>query len=103
MLKLKKKDIVIVTKGKDRGKKGEIKEVFSKENRVTVVGVNIVSKHRRATKDKPGGIQKVEAPISISNVRLVCPKCNKITRPRFDKMETGEKVRVCRKCNEIII
>lgn len=103
MLKLKKKDIVVVIRGRDKGKKGEIKEVFPEKSRVTVVGVNIVSKHQRPTRDKPGGIQKLESPLSVSNVRLICPKCGKRVRPKLDKMATGEKIRICRKCGEMII
>ena len=59
--------------GKDKGKKGEVKEVNKEAKSVTVMGVNIVCKHKKSTKDKPGGIHKVEAPIDVSNVRLVAP------------------------------
>lgn len=103
MVKLKKKDLVMVMAGKDRGKKGEIKEVLPQDNRVIVVGINIVSKHKRPTKDKPGGINKLEAPIHISNVQLVCPKCSKPVKTKVSKTQAGDKMRACRKCGEVIL
>ena len=102
MLKLKKKDMVIVLAGKDKGKKGEIKEVMPAERKVVVVGVNIVSKHKKTTKAKPGGIHKVEAPMDISNVQLVCPKCGKPARVKI-AVQGGEKLRACKKCGEAIV
>ena len=102
MLKLKKKDTVIVLAGKEKGKKGEIKEINPADNSVTVMGLNIVSKHKKTSKGNPGGIHKLEAPLDISNVKLVCPKCGK---PAGVKMvvQGGEKLRVCKKCGEVII
>jgi large subunit ribosomal protein L24 len=102
MLKLKKKDTVIVIAGRDKGKKGEIKEVMPEARKVVVMGINIVSKHKKTTKEKPGGIHKMEAPMSISNVQLVCPKCAKPVRVKIS-VQGGEKMRVCKKCNEAII
>ncbi len=102
MVNLKKKDKVVVISGKDKGKKGEVREVFPDENRVVVTGVNIISKHEKPKKDKPGGIVKKEAPIHISNVMLVCSKCGKPSRVGI-KIEGGERVRICKKCGEIII
>ena len=102
MLKLKKKDTVIVIAGKDKGKKGEIKEFMPADHKVVVMGVNIVSKHKKTTKEKPGGIHKVEAPMDISNVQLVCPKCGKPARVKVT-VQGGEKVRACKKCGEAIV
>ena len=102
MLKLKKKDMVLVITGKDKGKKGEIKEIRPGDRKVTVMGINIVSKHKKTTKDKPGGIHKVEAPMDISNVQLVCPKCGKPARVKV-AVQGGEKLRACKKCGEVII
>jgi len=101
-MKLKKKDTVVVIAGKDKGKKGEIKEIDNAAHKVTVVGVNIVSKHKKSTKEKPGGIHKVEAPLDASNVRLVCPKCGK---PAVVKIvfQGDSKHRACKKCGELII
>ena len=103
MIRFKKKDMVMVIKGKDRGKKGEIKEVLPQDDRVIVMGINIVSKHKRSTKDKPGGIHKLEAPLHISNVQLMCPKCAKPVKTKVAKMQSGDKMRACRKCGEVIL
>ncbi len=103
MLRLKKKDMVMVMAGKDKGKKGEIKEIHPESERVVVMGVNIVSKHKRATKEKPGGIHKLEASIHISNVQLICPKCAKPVKTKVSTAPSGDKMRACRKCGEVIL
>ncbi|MBI4803474.1 MAG: 50S ribosomal protein L24 [Elusimicrobia bacterium] len=103
MIRLKKKDMVMVIAGKDKGKKGEIKEVLPQDDRVIVMGINIVFKHKRSTKDKPGGIHKLEAPMHISNVQLICPKCAKPVKIKVAKIQSGEKLRACRKCGEAIL
>ncbi len=104
MLKLKKKDTVIILVGKDRGKKGEIKEIIrgDKSPRVVVMGANIVSKHKKTTKDKPGGIHKVEASMDISNVKLICPKCGKPASVKISITPAAGKMRACKKCGEVI-
>jgi len=102
MLKLKKKDTVLVIAGRDKGKKGEIKEVRPETHKVVVMGVNIVSKHKKTTKDKPGGIHKIEAAMDISNVKLVCPKCGKPARVKV-VFQGEEKLRACKECGEVII
>jgi len=103
MIRLKKKDMVMVMAGKDRGKKGEIKEIHPEDERVVIMGVNIVSKHKRTTKEKPGGIHKLEAPVHISNVRLICPKCAKPVKTKVSVSPSGDKMRACRKCGEVIL
>lgn len=102
MLKLKKTDTVVILTGRDKGKKGEIKEITPSTGKVVVMGINIVHKHKKTTKDKPGGIHKVEAPMDISNVQLVCPKCGKPARVKV-AVQGGEKLRACKKCGEVII
>lgn len=103
MSAIKKKDKVIVLAGKDKGKIGEVREIIKEKNRVIVTGINIVSKHQKPNKNNPGGIIKMEAPIHISNVKLICPKCDKPTKVRNRILESGDKVRVCKKCGEIIV
>ncbi|MBR3654523.1 MAG: 50S ribosomal protein L24 [Elusimicrobia bacterium] len=103
MLNIKKKDKVVVLAGKDKGKEGEVLKVYEETNKVVVSKVNFVKRHTKPTQRDPGGIKEKESPISISNVMLVCPKCNKPNRPKFDKLSDGKKVRVCRKCGEIIV
>lgn len=102
MLNIKKKDKVVVISGRDKGKKGEVREVLSDKSKVIVTGVNVVSKHEKPRKDKPGGIVKTEAPIHVSKVMLICSKCEKPTRIGM-KTEGDQKLRTCKKCGEIII
>ncbi len=98
-MNIKKKDTVLILTGKDNGKRGEVRSVTA--GTVLVSGVNMVTKHAKATGSKPGGIQKKEMPVHISNVALVCPKCDKAGSPKAGKLQ-GEKTRICRKCGETI-
>ena len=101
-------DQVIVITGKDKGKKGKITAAFPKLGRVTVEGVNVVTKHQKARNAmQPGGIIKKELPIDASNVMLVCPKCGKparvshmVTTVTNEAGKVQRKmIRVCKKCN----
>ena len=104
---VKTKDTVIVISGKDKGKKGKITAAFPKLNRVTVEGVNVVTKHQKARNaQQPGGIIHKDMPIDASNVMLVCPKCGRPTRVSH-KVERGtddngkatrSMIRICKKC-----
>ena len=81
MRKIKKGDTVEVITGKDKGKRGKVLKVQPKTNRVIVEGVNILHRHLRASQEMPqGGIVKMEGPIHISNVQLVCPRCDQKAR-----------------------
>lgn len=100
---VKKGDTVMVTTGKDAGKKGKILRVLPRENRVVVEGVNKVKKHQKPSRSLPqGGILKIEAPLNASNVMLICNRCNTPTRVGKKVMENDEKVRTCKKCGETI-
>ena len=102
-MKIRKNDTVLVTAGKDRGKRGKVRFAYPKKNRVLVEGINFIKKHSRARGQvKQAGIIDLEAPINVSNVMLLCEKCNHPTRVGFTALEDGKKVRVCRKCNEVI-
>jgi len=107
-MKIKKNDKIQIVKGKDAGKSGKVLQVFIKENRVSVEGLNLLVKHLRPRKQGEKG-QKIEFPAAInaSNVMLVCPKCSKPTRVGYKIIETGDnkkkkKTRYCRKCNQAI-
>ena len=104
--KIKKGDTVVVLRGKEKGKTGEVIKVLREKNRVVVKGVNFVKKHVKEIPNvREGGIYEVEAPIHISNVMLVCPKCGKPTRVGFRIVQEGDvfrKYRYCKKCNENI-
>lgn len=100
---IKKGDTVFVITGKDSGKKGKVLRANPKDNRVIIEGINKVKRHQKASRKIPqGGIINMEAPIQVSNVMLLCDKCNKPSRVSKKVLENGEKVRTCKKCNEII-
>jgi large subunit ribosomal protein L24 len=105
-VKIKKGDIVVVMRGREKGKTGEVIKVLRDRNRVVVKNVNFVKKHVKAIPGvREGGIYEFEAPIHISNVMLVCPKCGKPTRVGFRVVQEGDvlrKYRFCKKCNENI-
>ena len=95
-------DTVKVISGKDKGKEGKILRAVPEKERVVVEKVNLVKKAMRPTQANPqGGIATMEAPIAVSNVMLVCPKCNKPSRVNH-KRENGKMVRVCKKCGKDI-
>lgn len=103
MIKIKKGDLVKIMVGKDSGKTGKVMQVLPEDKQVVVEGLNILKKHIKPTKRGEKG-QRLEfsAPLAISKVQLVCPKCNKITRVGFKVLTDGKKQRICRKCKEIL-
>jgi large subunit ribosomal protein L24 len=102
-LGIRKDDTVLVTTGKEKGKRGRVLAVMPAKNRVLVERVNLIKKHQRPSKQyQQGGIIEKEAPVNLSNVMLVCPKCDKPMRFGNKVLETGKKVRVCKKCKEVI-
>lgn len=101
-LKLKKGDQVVVITGKDKGKKGEITKVIPAESRVVVSGINMMTKHKKPTQFSQGGLEKIEAPIHISNVALADPKSGQATRVGLATLKDGKKVRIARKSGETI-
>jgi len=103
MNKIRKGDIVQVTKGKDKGKKGKVINVFSATKRALVEGINLAKKHKRQTRqDQQGGIVSIEMPIAVANIMLVCKNCNRPSRIGFIISQDGAKSRVCRACKEAI-
>lgn len=103
MRKIRKDDTVEVVSGKDRGKRGKVLKVQPKDNRVIVEGINILHRHMKPTQDMPqGGIVENEGPIHISNVQLICPRCDEKVRPEIGVKDDGTKVRICKKCGKDI-
>ncbi len=97
-MKIKKDDKVVVLAGKDKGKQGKVLIADPMGGKVVVEGVNVATKHQKPQgQNKEGGIIKIETPIYVSKVQLVCPKCGKGTRVGY-KLADGKKVRVCKKC-----
>jgi large subunit ribosomal protein L24 len=102
-MKIRKNDTVQVMAGKDKGKRGKVRFAHPKKNRVIVEGINFIKKHSRARGQvRQAGIIDLEAPVNVSNVMLFCGKCNRPTRVGFTFLEDGRKVRLCRKCKEVI-
>ncbi|HWA02522.1 MAG TPA: 50S ribosomal protein L24 [Rhizomicrobium sp.] len=100
--KIRKGDRVVVTTGRDKGKKGEVIKVFPKEDRALVSGVNMVKRHQRQTQRLQGGIVNKESPVHLSNIAHVDPKTGEPTRVGFKILGDGRKVRFARKSGEVI-
>ena len=102
-LRIKKNDTVFITTGKEKGKSGRVLSFSSSKDRVLIEKINIVKKHMKPTrKYTQGGIIEREATVHVSNVMLVCPKCNKPTKIRTTFLQDDRKMRMCRKCKEVI-
>jgi large subunit ribosomal protein L24 len=101
---IRRNDTVLVTVGKDRGKRGRVLKVLPGRNRVVIEGVNFIKRHTRPNPgaNVQGGIVQREASLHASNVQLVCPECGAQTRIGHRVLEDGRKVRVCRKCEGVV-
>jgi large subunit ribosomal protein L24 len=101
---VRKNDNVLVTTGKDRGKRGRVLKVLPAKNRVVVEGVNIIKRHTKPNPQRQikGGVVEREAPVHASNVQVVCPECGKATRIGRRILGDGRKVRICRKCEGVV-
>lgn len=96
-------DNVKILAGRDRGKTGRVIRVFTKTEKVLVEKVNLVKRHTRPSQQVPqGGIVEKEAPVHVSNLMVVCNKCGKPTRVAHKKLANEQKVRLCKKCGEIL-
>ena len=102
MSNIKKGDKVIVTTGRDKGKKGEVLKIFPKEDRALVTGINVVKRHQRQTQTQQAGIVTKESPIQLSNIAHVDPKSGKATRIGTKTLGDGRKVRFAKKSGEVI-
>lgn len=102
-LGIKKNDTILVITGKEKGKKGRVLSVSPLKDQLLIEKVNIIKRHMKPTrKYTQGGIIEKEAPLHISNVMLVCPKCSKPTRIGNSLLQDRRKVRMCKKCREVI-
>jgi large subunit ribosomal protein L24 len=101
---IRKNDSVVVTTGKDRGKRGRVLKVLPEKNRVVVEGVNFIKRHTKPNPQRniKGGLVEREAALHASNVQLVCPECGKPTRLGRKILGDGRKVRICRKCEGVV-
>lgn len=105
-MRVRKNDLVAVMAGKDKGKRGRITISMPREGRVVVEGVNVVKRHMKPKPNmRQAGIVQKEAPIPVTKVMLVCPKCSRLTGVRATFVYEGQvkkKVRVCKRCQETI-
>jgi large subunit ribosomal protein L24 len=102
-MKIRKDDSVLVIAGKDKGKKGKVRFVYPKEHRVLVEGVNMIKTHSKAgAQVKQAGLIEREAMIDLSDVMLLCNRCNHPVRVGFKILDDNRKVRICRSCGEVI-
>ncbi len=101
---IRRNDNVLITTGKDRGKRGRVLKVLPDRNRLIVEGINFVNRHTKPNpgKNVKGGIVKREASLHASNVQLVCPECGAATRIGHRILGDGRKVRICRKCEGVV-
>ena len=100
--KIRKGDRVVVTAGRDKGKRGEVRQVMPTEGRAIVAGVNLVRRHTRQTAQTEGGIITTESTIHLSNLAILDPKTGKPTRVGFKILDDGRKVRVARRSGDLI-
>ncbi len=102
-MKIKKDDTVLVICGKDRGKTGKVEKVLPQKNKIVVSGVNKLKKHvKPSSKNPQGGIIQFDAPLDISNVMLLCSRCDRTTRVGYRILKDGTKQRICKKCKEAV-
>jgi len=103
-MKIKKNDLVRVISGNSKGMEGKVLKVFPDGERVIVEKVRLVKRHTRKQGGQvpQGGIIEKEAPIHVSDVQLVCPKCSKPTRTAVMMLADGSKARQCKKCKEML-
>jgi large subunit ribosomal protein L24 len=101
---IRRNDTVVVTTGKDSGKRGRVLKVLPVRNRLIVEGVNIIKRHTRPNPQRnvKGGIVEREASLHASNVQLVCPECQAMTRVGHRILNDGRKIRICRKCEGVV-
>lgn len=100
-MNIKQDDTVLVMTGKDKGKKGRVREVHPADNKVIIEGINIVKKHTKGRSGaRQAGVIEQEAPMNASKVMVVCPKCGRGVRVGHTLLANGQKVRLCRHCGE---
>ena len=101
-MRLKKNDTVKVISGKEKGKTGKILKVTGNGEKVVVEKLNFVKRHQKPDAKGKGGIVEKEGSIHISNVMLLCSKCDAGVRVGHKVLDDGKKARVCSKCHELL-
>ena len=102
-MKIRKNDTVLIVAGKEKGKKGKVRKSLPTKDCVIVEGLNLIKRHSKTKgKTRQAGIIELEGPIHVSNVMVICNKCNKPVRVGNRILEDGKKARYCACCSEII-
>jgi large subunit ribosomal protein L24 len=102
-LSIRKNDTVLVIAGREKGKRGKVLFVLPARERVIVERINMVKRHQRPTqKLRQGGIIEREAPLHVSNLMLICSKCDRATRIGIRVLADDRRARVCRRCGDIV-
>jgi large subunit ribosomal protein L24 len=102
-MKIILKDQVKILIGKDKGRVGEVIRAIPKKSQIVVKGLNMFKKHVKPSQNQKGGIVEKERAILASKVTLICPKCSKATRVGYQIDKTGQKYRVCKKCQSMLV
>lgn len=104
MLHVKANDQVLVLAGKDRGKTGRVLHLLPDRKRAVVETINMMYRHTRQNPQQnvQGGILEKEAPVALSNLKVICRECNEATRVGYTRLSDGKKVRTCKKCGGTI-
>lgn len=101
-MKIKREDTILIISGKDKGKKGKVLKTFPKDKKILVEGLNIRKKHQRPKRSgEKGQTVQIPAPVDVSSVKIVCPKCGKSARVGYKLIEK-KKFRICKKCGQEI-
>lgn len=101
-MNIKKGDKVYIAKGNDRGKTGKVERVFNASNSLVIGGIAIHKKHLKKSQKNPyGGIIDINLPVNRSNVRLICPRCEKTSKITYN-FTAKTKLRICSKCGESV-
>lgn len=99
-LRIRRDDTVQVLAGRERGKRGKVREIRVDDHKVIVAEINIAKRHMKAGKARQAGIIDIEQPLDLSNVGVVCPKCDRPVRLGSRELESGQRVRTCKRCGE---
>ena len=100
--RIKKGDTVRVIGGRARGRQGKVLSVDRMKGRVVVEKINLIKRHLRPNRTSKGGIIEKEGPIHLSSVMLICPECGKPTRVAIRRLDDGQRLRMCKRCGEVI-
>jgi large subunit ribosomal protein L24 len=102
MRKIRSGDTVLVVSGRNKGQQGRVRRNVIDKDRIVVEGINIVKKHIKRGRARQAGIVEIEAPLHVSNVKLICPSCKEPTRVGVRTGNDGKNIRYCKKCDNVI-